>query len=367
MLVPTVSEFGTKTTQIFYNNGTSSPPEHTLVRKSTTSGSAGPILKGDHKSPKAWNFQVNTVKGLSGTVRYKNPSHTTVESGQLSNSPGLTYPVVNSDEIKARAYSSCLDSFYQQLSGVADIASSVAEGGVGRSAQQVVQAADDVRRQAGSYGVKTFGKAWLHAQYVWKPLCSDIYAVVQAASGTMTRKGIRVKAQSTQTGSADAQTLSYGGYSFGKVPSRGVISHRIKMEASFVVNPSFDLLAQLTSLDPAVIAWNMLPYSFVVDWFYNVGGYLGQLESAALYKSAFRTQRSYVTYSEKTELAISHYGSAIGYPTINGQFSSTFVRKGMNRVPLGSIPLPLPPSLKVDLGSGTMLNAAALLASKLKF
>lgn len=367
MIVNTVSQYGIETTQSFYNNGRTDPPTYRTIRSETHGGSATGIIKGNHKNANPFSFNISTNKSLSGNVRLQQPWGHTLVSGTLASSSGITQTSQAQARASARVYAMCIDDFYSQLEGVADIASSVGEGGIKRSAQQVVQSADDVRRQAGTYGLKTVGKAWLHAQYVWKPLVSDIYHVTQAITGTMTRKGFRVDARAQTTESFGVnENIGAAGYTFS-CPLQGQVTSRCRMVGTFKVNPWADLLAQLTSLDPAVIAWNMLPYSFVVDWFYNIGGYLGQLEAASRYKSAFVSKGGFQTYTELVDAHVNHYGSARGYPNVTAHLQSSFRRKTLTRTVLNGIPLPHAPSLKCDLGSGTLLNAAALLASKLRF
>jgi hypothetical protein len=41
-----------------------------------------------------------------------------------------------------------------------------------------------------------------------------------------------------------------------------------------VSNPNLYLASQLGFVNPAAIAWELVPFSFVVDWFVNVGEFL---------------------------------------------------------------------------------------------
>jgi hypothetical protein len=59
---------------------------------------------------------------------------------------------------------------------------------------------------------------------------------------------------------------------------------RLEIGGRLRIPPSDDL-NRLTSLDPARIAYETLPYSFVVDWFVDVGGYLASLEARRRYMS----------------------------------------------------------------------------------
>ena len=55
----------------------------------------------------------------------------------------------------------------------------------------------------------------------------------------------------------------------------GVVVHRLSLSARFVVsNPNLLLADQLGFINPAVVVWDAVPYSFVVDWFLPVGKFL---------------------------------------------------------------------------------------------
>lgn len=360
--------YGTKTYQIFYNNGSTSTPTVTVVEASQVQVSPGVSRDGDKVGPNPWSYSVITEHNIHGQMTYVNPSSTTINTGYLATTAGIssaTYLAVL-NQLDEEAYRDCLDNLYDRLKGVSDIASSFAEGGIKKATKGVLQAADDVRRQAGTYGLKTIGKAWLAAQYVWKPLISDIYNLSEAAVGHLSRKGFRVRVYGYATCSSGVVPINIGGYNFNAKPL-GNYSSRCMMDFRFKVNSSFDTLAQLTSMDPLVIAWNVLPYSFVVDWFYNIGGYLASLEAAARYKSAYVSNGGYISRTRLVSLMYQHQGASSNAPSVSASFNSSLQVKKFSRTIQSGLPLPLSPQFKVKLGSGTLLNAAALLASKLRF
>jgi hypothetical protein len=45
-----------------------------------------------------------------------------------------------------------------------------------------------------------------------------------------------------------------------------------------VVNPNVALLAAVGLVNPAAVAWALVPYSFVIDWFVDIGGLISQFD-----------------------------------------------------------------------------------------
>lgn len=365
MEIPTVSTYGTKTSQHFTINGGDTPVT-TLMNRSTHTGSATPIIHGDGKNPNPWAFNVTQDYSINGMTRRSNTTGTqyTLETGVLATSSGITSISTQIQSASDSAYRDAIEEFYNKLSGKVDAATNTGEGGYKSGVQRTLQAADDARRQAGRWGVGSIGRAWLSLQYMWLPAMGDIYNLTQAAAGQMTRNGFIVTGQGSKTESFDPQSLVLDGFSYGRIPIGGQVEARVKIKGRFVVNKWLDLAHQLTTLDPLVIGWNMLPYSFVVDWFYNVGGYLGALESAAMYNSAYVPKGGFVTFSHTADANISYYGKSTD-GSVTAHLNAQTRKIASSRTVMNGLPLPIKPAFKVDLGSGTLLNAAALLASKL--
>lgn len=128
--------------------------------------------------------------------------------------------------------------------------------------------------------------------------------------------------------------------------------------------------AGFTSLNPVSIAWELLPYSFVVDWFFNVGNYVRNLETALLYGGDFvdgyMTKVSYAQMKMVPKRYSYPKGSGTGLVSCTFDAKSEAYLVNFNRSILTSSPTPEVPSFRADLGSARLLNAAALLAVLLK-
>lgn len=134
-------------------------------------------------------------------------------------------------------------------------------------------------------------QAWLEMQYGWKPLLSDVY---EAIDGSFRPESIYISSSATETESfsynsdKDNATFIEAGCNF---------KTRVNICAKVTVadRPVSDM-GQLGLLNPALLAWELLPYSFVVDWFIPIGGYLeAQTATAGLVVSdgSVTTTRSY--------------------------------------------------------------------------
>lgn len=111
---------------------------------------------------------------------------------------------------------------------------------------------------------KTPASAWIELQYGWKPLLEDVHGAAQFLAKQLEFplvKTYKVQKRKRLTTTTTGGTL--GAASYGE--TRGQLIARLS-EAS---------VAQLSGLlDPASVAWELLPWSFVVDWFIPIGSYL---------------------------------------------------------------------------------------------
>jgi hypothetical protein len=128
-------------------------------------------------------------------------------------------------------------------------------------------------------------------------------------------------------------------------------------------------LARLSSMNPVSIGWELMPFSFVIDWFVNIGGYVRDLETALVYDKYFvrgyRTQTKLSEITERGTRAIDRPYVGLLQPaeSYRGHWSYTTQHKRKTRVLLYSFPYPKPPVFNCNLGSGRLLNAAALLSN----
>lgn len=123
---------------------------------------------------------------------------------------------------------------------------------------------------------------WLEYQYGWKPLLSDIHDAYGILRGSLAADAYLIHGKG---GSNRTRTFESDSYS-----STQNITYLKKYEAEQVIITR--LSAQLTSerwrqagqvglVNPLSIAWEVVPFSFLVDWFMPIGNVLEALTARA--------------------------------------------------------------------------------------
>lgn len=118
------------------------------------------------------------------------------------------------------------------------------------------------------------GKAsrnWLELQYGWLPLLSDIYSACETADHLMRHPKLRpIRARAREKGEMTNNNL----VTYAKRKQwRGV---------NIVYYPTAELSLDvaLGLNDPASVAWELLPWSFVVDWALPIGPWLSAMTAS---------------------------------------------------------------------------------------
>lgn len=275
------------------------------------------------------------------------------------------------------AYNRCLNSLNDTIRGNMDLSIDLLQGhqafkmirdvgkitrfalSLRRNPSKIVSA---VRHLGWRGSVSGAGGTWLAVQYGIKPLMSSIYGLAMHTANHYNNEFAFSKAKGKSRSSRVDNNASFQwpDYTYtnrweGNTTSRCEMGIVMRIPDNSLTN-----VARLTSLNPVSMAWELMPWSFVVDWFFNVGGYLRDLETALAYSSYF--VRGYRTDTTLTEYEILAHRAISGVERYYGDWGLKMERKSKDRYVLSSYPMPARPIFKANLGSGRLLNAAGLLS-----
>ncbi len=234
------------------------------------------------------------------------------------------------------------------------------------------QAAEDLGGIASRRGRKRFSRAyakdveravangWLELQYGWKPLLNDVYGAAEAlakaqlvpmylketavAKINMPLKGFRK--------SSDGLTTYY---------DEGYRETIVRFGVTYYRKPgTARTAAELGITNPLTVAWELVPFSFVADWFLPVGQALETLDATngLQFLDGYRSTvtRHYVTYTQTT------VDTASSVWTENNQSSGQeFV--DFERVILSGFPSPTLPRFRNPWSTTRAASALALFSS----
>lgn len=120
---------------------------------------------------------------------------------------------------------------------------------------------------------KRVANGWLEVQFGWMPAISDAYNAVDAYNKGLASRGSSVTKRS---GSSRSRAISANPNGQGLVYNPDAVVSNSTF-TGVVDNPTIQSLNEMGLLNPALLAWNLLPFSFVVDWFLPVSSVLAAM------------------------------------------------------------------------------------------
>lgn len=219
---------------------------------------------------------------------------------------------------------------------------------------------------------KAVGNAWLELQYGWKPLLSDVYgsaeALAKAKTGTnamFSKKTGYASRQETLTTRSSWLTPS------SSVKGEWYTIHStnqkvfVKTGVTFSISsPAVNDVKKLGFTNPLLVAWELVPFSFVADWFLPIGNYLNSLDATlglTFFDGYVSTKGEYfATNNTIKAYTVNNYACYYGTGTESRSLNK-FTRTSLSGFP--GVPRP---AFKNPISTSHVASALALLLQTFK-
>jgi len=224
------------------------------------------------------------------------------------------------------------------------------------------------RKGGGPSVSRDLANNWLELQYGWKPLLQDIHGTINSLKKfhSSSNSILHVSSNVTADHSDDAPVFSsHVGKEGGRTTVRTVTSVRMAMNYR-VSSRTTAFLAQTGFTNPINLLWEVLPWSFVVDWVLPIGPYLESLSAFHGMEFLDGFQRSFTR--QITSVTVSAAGPFVGFPSATSTENGSMTREWivLSREKLLDFPSQAPPSFRNPLSAKHGANALALLVQAFK-
>lgn len=208
-------------------------------------------------------------------------------------------------------------------------------------------------------GPLALANGWLQLQYGWKPHLSDIYGSLEFLANKLHRMP---RYRVSKGGSKTVTTTSVappGGIGFGDLTT---VSNQydVKIIIYYSGSENHDP-SSLGLTNPLMIAWELVPWSFVVDWMLPIGNYLNNLD--ATYGLTFVKGCKTRFFRGRTTIAEFGVSGQTTTDVVSNISTVLQVRETVHctRAKLTGFPSVPPPKLKSPFSPMHIANASALL------
>lgn len=166
---------------------------------------------------------------------------------------------------------------------------------------------------------RRFADGWLEYQFGWLPLLSEIYDLAEYYNARLHR-GMRVSRSYSTNGGFSVSRGSTAIDRADRIRKNGASAKAVVRTR--VTNPTLRTLSEMGLLNPLSLAWDLMPYSFVVDWVLPISSILKSL----LYEAGLQEDDSY---------SVTEHGSFSRYspsccPAYVANYDRTVVRQPLN-------------------------------------
>lgn len=194
---------------------------------------------------------------------------------------------------------------------IASIVKKIKRGDFASLAPKAFKLFKESKAKGLSSSADIFLDAWLEARYAWRPLLIDAQNAIDYLNKTSSslRRTFRsyedeVPDLSSYEFTSSTATHSYrfyGSLTTEKSVRAGVLTQ---------IDPDLTESRALGALNPAGLLWELIPYSFVVDWFVDVSGQLASMNPSTWFKiltswASYSTDVTFVGFVDITNSSTS--------------------------------------------------------------
>lgn len=199
-------------------------------------------------------------------------------------------------------------------------------------------------------------QSWLELQYGWKPFMSDVFGGISHLQHRSRFTLPTVSCHSHKSGRVD-MIETRGGRDGSSVKLKFANQQDVWVHLVYQMNnPGLAEISSLGLINPVEIVWELVPYSFVVDWFLPIGPWLSSLTADV--------GLSFKTGGQSTKSVVRFAGAEVLAPPTAVQWDPPHLggtRGSFNRLSFAGTPFP-GLYVKSPLSGLHVANGLALLA-----
>jgi len=213
----------------------------------------------------------------------------------------------------------------------------------------------------GVYSSRILSQMWLELRYGWLPLIQDIHGSIATFSQYVTRNrglaSVSARNRKINDTTVPITGVTGDGSQNGSKYTHTVTDIRMKIWYN-VDSKVVNAFAQLGFTSPTALAWELIPFSFVVDWFLPIGNALQLFHTF----DGLAFHKGFKTYFTKQYCSVSlQGGTEPPYETVSIDGMAFLEGVRVNRTILTDFPTPNFPRMKNPVSTLHAANAVALL------
>lgn len=204
-------------------------------------------------------------------------------------------------------------------------------------------------------------QSWLEYQYGWTPLLNDIYG---SASALRERKQVSDWLVTVKKSTREKKKVTDVRETITGFKANRTIETDVGVFVRFDVVPDNHFLQVVSSLglsNPLLIAWELMPYSFVIDWFVPIGNWLSAMDATQGFKFGYGSK----SIRREGVVQASYMSRTEGGYVYNSSAKSRKREFKLERTPYAAFPFPSFPGFKDPFSAAHVANGLSLFATAL--